>query len=104
MFPLCTNRVQPVYRGRRPFKTDCGSVFILCLREQPDVQIVDVDLGHAIQAQRRAEAAHARLVNSIAAKPRTHLNVWTLRVIGSHFGFPRLIPSRPGLPEAPPNG
>jgi hypothetical protein len=79
-------------------------VFILRLREQSDVQIVDVDLAHAIQAQRRADAAQARLVKSIAAKPRTHLNVWTLRAIGSHFGFPRLIPSRPGLPEAPSDG
>jgi hypothetical protein len=61
------------------------------------VQIIDIDLGHAVQAERRAEAAHARLVNSSVLVPEARLSLWSwapraLRFLGSKSSSPSGLP------------
>jgi hypothetical protein len=61
------------------------------------MQIIDIDLGHAIQAQRRADAAQARLVKSTLSQAltRVHFWMWLRCAIGSTRFNSRSQPSSP---------
>ena len=63
------------------------------------MQIIDIDLAQAVQAGRRAEAAQARLLNSIVSTRDTRLNLWSwaLRVIHAGRQFRISQYSSPGL-------